>query len=305
MEKWWRGRRVDGPGYDRAMGVRRPPPPTRRRDIRRRWPSLRRGFRRLRRLAGWALLIAAAAYAVPLAIHLAKQAPIAIAHRTTVDDYRAMAACPERLPNVVRFLTRDDFEAQGEELVDQLCVEGAFSIADAPDVKSRPLQAIAPRYEVAELERLVHELVNLKRTQGGPPALASDAALSAVARGHSEDMAAQGGYFDHESSAGLSPSDRAEEAGYRCRKDYDTYYTEGIAENIYQGWLYGSTTYVLPVPIGVKDYLSPRAIAAGAADGWMDSPGHRENILNPAYDRVGTGVAIAQDEHVLIIQNFC
>ena len=302
MAKWWRGRRIDGPEYDRAMGARRPRPNTPRRDIKRRWPSPRRGFRRLRRLVGWALLIAAAAYTLPLVIHFAKHAPIAIAHRMTVDDYRAMAACPERLPDVVRFLTRDDFEARGEELVDQLCVEGAFSIADAPEVESRPSQAIAPRYEVAELERLVHDFVNLKRTQGGAPALEIDEALSSVARGHSEDMA-RGGYLDHESPAGLSPSDRAEEAAYLCRKDYNTYYTEGIAENIYQGWLYGSTVYVGPV--ATKDYLSPRAIAAGAADGWMDSPGHRENILNPAYNRVGTGVAIAQDERVLITQNFC
>ena len=76
-----------------------------------------------------------------------------------------------------------------------------------------------------------------------------------------------------------------------------------FAENIYLGWLYGATTFFGPV--GVKDYLTPHEIAEGAADGWMDSPGHRENILSPRYNRVGTGVAVSDDESVLITQNFC
>ena len=132
--------------------------------------------------------------------------------------------------------------------------------------------------------------------------LAGDDALSAVARGHSMDMA-QRGYFEHATPEGLTPSDRAAEAGYGCRKDYDTFYTEGVAENIYSGWLYGSTTFFGPV--GVKDYLTPHEIAQGAADGWMDSPGHREIMLDPQYVRVGTGVTVSEEKSVLITQNFC
>ena len=281
------------------MGVRGP---AARRYAHERWPARSRGFRRFRALFTWILIGAASAYLIPLAVHLAAEAPIAIAHRMTVDDYRALAACPRRVSDVVRLVTRDDLETEGSVLVDQFCNEAAFSLTDAPDVRSDPAQATAPRYEVAELERLVHELVNLKRTQAGFPALASDDALSAVARGHSMDMARRG-YFEHETPEGLTPSDRAAEAGYGCRKDYDTYYTEGVAENIYSGWLYGSTTY--SGPVGVKDYLTPHAIAEGAANGWMDSPGHRENILGPRYDRVGTGVAVSEEESVLITQNFC
>ena len=267
-----------------------------------RWPAPGRGFRLFRGLLTAILIGAASAYLIPLAVHLAAQAPIAIAHRMTVDDYRALAACPRRVSDVVRLVTRNDFETEGPALVDQFCKEAAFSLTDSPNVRSGPARAIAPRYEMAELERLVHDLVNLKRIQAGLPALASDDALSTVARGHSMDMA-QRGYFEHATPEGFTPSDRAAEAGYECRKDYDTFYTEGVAENIYSGWLYGSTTFFGPV--GVKDYLTPREIADGAADGWMDSPGHREIILDPRYDRVGTGVAISEEESVLITQNFC
>lgn len=290
---------MDGPDYDRAMGIRWPPV---RRLAHQRWPTPKRAFRRTRGLFTWILLGAGFAYLIPLAVHLAAQAPIAIAHRMTVDDYRALAACPKQVADVVRLVTRDDFEAEGSVLVHQFCEEAAFGLTDAPGVRSRPTQATAPRYEIAELERLVHDLVNLKRTQAGLPALARDDALSAVARGHSLDMA-QRGYFEHATPEGFTPSDRAAEAGYGCRKDYDTFYTEGVAENVYSGWLYGSTTYF--GPLGVNDYLTPHAIANGAADAWMDSPDHRENILGPRYDRVGTGVAVSEEESVLITQNFC
>lgn len=239
---------------------------------------------------------------IPLGVHLQTQAPIATAHRMTVDDYRALAACPSQASDVIRLVTRDDFEAEGAVLVDQFCKEAAFSLTDSPNVRSGPAEAIAPRYEMTELEQLVHDLVNLKRTQAGLPALASDDALSAVARGHSMDMAKRG-YFEHATPEGSTASDRAAAAGYGCRKDYGTFYTEGVAENIYSGRLYGSTMFFGPV--GVKDYLTPREIADGAADGWMDSPGHRENILDPRYDRVGTGVAVSGEESVLITQNFC
>lgn len=40
-------------------------------------------------------------------------------------------------------------------------------------------------------------------------------------------------------------------------------------------------------------------------DSWMNSPGHRANILNPDYDRAGIGVAVDAEEAVYATQNFC
>ena len=54
-----------------------------------------------------------------------------------------------------------------------------------------------------------------------------------------------------------------------------------------------------------KDYHSLEELANLVVDGWMDSPGHRENILNSSYDVEGIGVAINDDEEVYVTQNFC
>lgn len=40
-------------------------------------------------------------------------------------------------------------------------------------------------------------------------------------------------------------------------------------------------------------------------DGWMNSTGHRENILNPDYEASGTGVFITENGSVYATQEFC
>ena len=39
-------------------------------------------------------------------------------------------------------------------------------------------------------------------------------------------------YFSHDTPEGLDPTDRGNNAGYTCRKDFGSYYTEGLGENI-------------------------------------------------------------------------
>lgn len=156
--------------------------------------------------------------------------------------------------------------------------------------------------DAVQLERLVHDLVNKERQSRGITPLRQDQRLSAIARAHSEDMADRD-FFAHENLLGQDPSERAARQRYICRKDYGTYYTEGVAENIFQNWLYSSTTYVGPIPI--KNYSSAEQIAASTVRGWMESPGHRQNILSRDYDRVGTGVGVSKDGKVYIAQNFC
>ena len=45
--------------------------------------------------------------------------------------------------------------------------------------------------------------------------------------------------------------------------------------------------------------------ARDTVDGWMASPGHRENILTPTYDRLGAGMAISSGGELYATQNFC
>ncbi len=107
-------------------------------------------------------------------------------------------------------------------------------------------------------EATVLALVNEARAAAGCGAVRADPALAAVARAHSADMRDRD-YFSHDTPEGLSPFDRAEAAGI----------TSARAENI---------------AAGQRD-------AAAVMDAWMNSPGHRANILNCSLSTLGVGVA--------------
>ena len=92
--------------------------------------------------------------------------------------------------------------------------------------------------------------------------------------------------------------------GYDCRKDFGSYYTYGLAENIYSGTLYSQYWTRNGVVVN-KDYSELDEFAFVVVDGWMNSPGHRENILDGSYDVEGIGVAVSADERVYVTQNFC
>lgn len=112
------------------------------------------------------------------------------------------------------------------------------------------------------------------------------------------------GYFDHTNLQGEDPTARGARAGYDCRHDYGSYYSYGLAENIAKYYLYSSATYLAGVEIS-RDYYTLHQLAAEIVDGWMNSPGHRANIVNPDYDRAGIEVAVDAEEAVYATQNFC
>ena len=107
-------------------------------------------------------------------------------------------------------------------------------------------------------ETAVLTLVNEARADAGCDPVTADPALAAVARAHSADMRDRD-YFSHTSPEGLSPFDRAEQAGV----DYSR------AENIAFG----------------------QADAAAVMEAWLKSPGHRANILDCDLTKLGVGVA--------------
>jgi len=109
------------------------------------------------------------------------------------------------------------------------------------------------------VEQEILDLVNAQRAGAGCGALSLHPALTAAADGHAEDMKANG-YFSHDSQDGRSPFDRITAAGY-------SYRTAG--ENIAQG----------------------QRDAAAVMDAWMNSSGHRANILNCAFTDLGVGYA--------------
>lgn len=101
-------------------------------------------------------------------------------------------------------------------------------------------------------------LTNAERQKAGCPPLSNNRTLRLVATAHSEDMAARD-FFSHTNPDGQDPGDRAAAAGY------DGYAGENIA----------------------MGYRSAEAVV----EGWMDSSGHRANILNCSSTEIGVGVA--------------
>jgi len=117
----------------------------------------------------------------------------------------------------------------------------------------------------------VLELVNSARTRGtscgrrsfapvAPVRLSS--ALAAVARGHAVDMAKHA-YFEHQDLRGHTPADRVRAAGYREKL---------VGENIAYG---------------------PQS-SAEVVRGWLESPGHCENIMDPRFAEMGIAYALGR-----------
>jgi uncharacterized protein YkwD len=122
-----------------------------------------------------------------------------------------------------------------------------------------------------DLEAQMLELVNQERAAAGLKPVAADPELTEVARRHSADMFARG-YFAHVSPEGLSPFDRMTRAGVKYR-------TAG--ENL---------------------ALAPTLRIAHA--GLMNSPGHRANILQPAFGRLGIGIMDGGRRGLMVSQEF-
>lgn len=115
--------------------------------------------------------------------------------------------------------------------------------------------------DILALEMDAFDGVNAGRTANGPSALIMREDLRAVARAHSEDMVARD-FFSHVNPDGQDPFDRMASAGI-------TYTAAG--ENI------ASNNFSNPVVTAVS--------------GWMNSPGHLENILRESFTHTGMGVA--------------
>jgi uncharacterized protein YkwD len=131
---------------------------------------------------------------------------------------------------------------------------------------------VAPtRSQTSALATRALQLINDARARGarcgersfGPaPPVRLSGTLAGVAFGHATDMA-QHNYFEHEDLAGRTPADRVKAAGYQEKL---------VGENI----AYGPTS------------------ADEVVQGWLDSPGHCENIMNPKFAEMGIAYAAGQ-----------
>ena len=228
---------------------------------------------------------------------------------STADDHTADSPVsqPERVEKLTTELPPDTptAEVPKSPLDRTIYPDGStHGSASGPELTT-PNPEPEPQQTRAELiEGNVHAIVNQHREAAGLLPLERDPMLDAIARAHAQDMADRN-YYDHDTPEGLDPSDRANVAGYECIKDRyggqyfnrHSYYMAGIAENIHK--VYGEW------------YDNPTQMARFLMDGqghqmgWMDSYGHRQNILHHNYDRIGVGVAFNDVGDVYATQNFC
>jgi uncharacterized YkwD family protein len=111
----------------------------------------------------------------------------------------------------------------------------------------------------SSFQNQVLTLVNQQRAANGLKALSMDSALTKTATLKSQDMAKLG-YFDHTSPTYGSPFDMMKQFGITYR---------AAGENIAMG------------------QTSPQQVMQD----WMNSPGHRANILNSSFTKLGVGIA--------------
>ena len=115
--------------------------------------------------------------------------------------------------------------------------------------------------------------MNRYRRSEGLPALASDARVAEIARGHSREMASGRTGFGHAGFKGRSQA-------VAVRVPY-----QRVAENV------------------SRHQRDPSQIPAVAVDGWVHSRGHRHNIEGP-YALTGVGAAVGDDGSIYLTQIF-
>lgn len=122
-----------------------------------------------------------------------------------------------------------------------------------------------------DLEFQMLQLINAERKKYGLKLLTDDQALDNVARAHAADMFRRG-YFSHNTPEGVDPFQRLRKAKIKYRFAGENL---ALAQTLLQ-----------------------------AHKELMKSPGHRANILNPGYGRIGIGILKAGNHGLMITQEF-
>lgn len=136
-----------------------------------------------------------------------------------------------------------------------------FPVLDLRSLQ-RSLPQLAPQStSTTQMETQVRQQINVIRQKNGLNSLKNNEKLAQVARQYSQKMATQK-FFSHTSPQGDTMVQRVRSARI---------FYWMLGENLFMGTN-------LPQPVG------------DAVQGWMESPGHRENVLRPEFRETGIGV---------------
>ncbi|MDS9471229.1 CAP domain-containing protein [Sporosarcina pasteurii] len=129
--------------------------------------------------------------------------------------------------------------------------------APTPEKPAKPVEEAKPNASISAIEQEVLNLTNAERQKAGLAPLQIDQKLMDSARAKSKDMSVNR-YFSHTSPTYGSPFDQMKSFGVTYRS---------AAENIAMG----------------------QRSAQEVVKAWMESPGHRQNILTPNFTHIGIG----------------
>ena len=156
--------------------------------------------------------------------------------------------------------------AQGAVFQKQLLLSPAEAALRAPPPADPGPLIEALRWQVLQAS-------NAERADVGLPPLTADPVLDAAAARYSEKMR------DYQFFGHVAPDGETLDA--RLPQDEMWRFT-GLAENLWSGQ-------------GALDWRSD-SISIQAAENWVESPGHRENLFNSAYSVAGVGTAVSGDQ---------
>lgn len=162
--------------------------------------------------------------------------------------------------------------------------QGPFgTTSDTPSIRlsARTLPGRSGVVNLDNVEAMIVQMTNQARQDSGRAALADEGTLRDIAREHSTDMIARA-FFSHDNPDGHAPGDR-------------------IAMQHRQ--LIGVGGENIAKIINADPSMSDRAIAEQLVTMWMNSPGHRANIVRRDFTHLGVGVS-RKGNDILATQNF-
>ncbi len=175
--------------------------------------------------------------------------------------------------NDTTFQNKINFFSGSENIVSKLrtrpriYIEPAKTSTETVNPTVETLKADIKAVSTLELERQAFDMLNLKRVENGLKPVVWNDEVARVARSHSQNMA-NNNFFSHQGLDGRTVDDRADSFGIRNWRR--------IGENIAY-----NRGYENPVEYAVLR--------------WMQSQGHRENLLSDKWKESGIGIAIAPD----------
>lgn len=158
--------------------------------------------------------------------------------------------------------------------------QGAGPVSGSGAQRQAGAGAVPDSAAIARAQQRMLGLINEDRRAGGVSSLAWDEVASAAARRHAQDMAGAG-YFSHTDRRGTGPMERYRDAGGR---------SNGVGENIFS-----MSGNAISTDADLAD-----AVRVGQ-ESFMNSEGHRNNIMNGNYKTAGVGLYYDPVKRVLMI----